>query len=38
MNDTWIAAAALDCDGTLVTFDRDFLRVEGFEVALLTAA
>lgn len=36
VNDTWIAAAALDCGGTLVTLDRDFLRVEGLEVALLS--
>lgn len=37
VNDAWIAAAAMDCGGRLVTFDRDFLRVAGLDCALLTA-
>lgn len=37
VNDAWIAAAAMDCGGRLVTFDRDFLRVVGLDCALLTA-
>lgn len=35
-NDVWIAAATLDCGGTLATFDRDFGRVKGLPVVLLT--
>lgn len=31
VNDIWIAAAALDCGGTLLTFDRDFGRVPGLD-------
>jgi predicted nucleic acid-binding protein len=29
VNDIWIAAAALDCGGTLLTFDADFSRIAG---------
>lgn len=29
VNDIWIAAATLDCGGTLLTFDRDFSRIQG---------
>lgn len=29
VNDIWIAAATLDCGGTLLTFDRDFSRIAG---------
>ena len=31
VNDIWIAAAAIDCGGTLLTFDRDFDRVAGLD-------
>jgi predicted nucleic acid-binding protein len=31
VNDIWIAAATLDCGGTLLTFDRDFGRVPGLD-------
>lgn len=31
VNDIWIAAATLDCGGTLLTFDRDFERVAGLD-------
>jgi tRNA(fMet)-specific endonuclease VapC len=31
VNDIWIAAATLDCGGTLLTFDRDFVRVPGLD-------
>jgi tRNA(fMet)-specific endonuclease VapC len=36
-NDIWIAAAALDCGGTLLTFDRDFERIPGIDRIMLTA-
>jgi tRNA(fMet)-specific endonuclease VapC len=35
-NDVWIAAATLDCGGTLVTFDNDFSRVPGLPMVLLS--
>jgi tRNA(fMet)-specific endonuclease VapC len=35
-NDVWIAAATLDCGGTLATFDRDFGRIQGLPVVVLT--
>lgn len=35
-NDVWIAAATLDCGGTLLTFDRDFERVGGLDCLLLS--
>ena len=31
VNDIWIAAAAIDCGGTLLTFDRDFDRIAGLD-------
>ncbi len=36
-NDVWIAAATLDCGGTLLTFDRDFERISGIDLMLLSA-
>jgi tRNA(fMet)-specific endonuclease VapC len=35
VNDIWIAAVTLDCGARLLTFDRDFARVEGLEPVLL---
>lgn len=35
-NDVWIAAATIDCGGTLATFDRDFDRITGLPLVLLT--
>ena len=35
VNDIWIAAATLDCGGTLLTFDRDFERISGLDRLLL---
>jgi tRNA(fMet)-specific endonuclease VapC len=37
VNDIWIAAATLDCGGTLVTFDRDFERIGGLDHMTLVA-
>ena len=37
VNDIWIAAATFDCGGTLLTFDRDFDRVEGLDRMTLAA-
>lgn len=37
VNDIWIAAATLDCGGTLLTFDRDFTRIPGLDHLLLEA-
>ena len=31
VNDIWIAAATVDCGGTLLTFDGDFDRVAGLD-------
>lgn len=36
VNDIWIAAATLDCGGTLLTFDRDFSRIAGLAHVTLT--
>ena len=36
-NDIWIAAAAMECGGHLLTFDRDFERIPGLEHTLLVA-
>ena len=36
VNDIWIAAATLDCGGTLLTFDRDFSRIPGLDHCTLT--
>ena len=35
VNDVWIAASTLECQGRLLTFDRDFLRVPALECTLL---
>ena len=35
-NDVWIAATTLDCGGTLATFDRDFDRIAGLPLVLLS--
>ena len=37
INDVWIAAAATECGGLLLTFDRDFERVADLEHTLLEA-
>ena len=37
VNDIWIAAATIDCGGTLLTFDRDFERIRGMDRLLLVA-
>ena len=36
VNDVWIAAAAMEAGSRLVTFDRDFERVPGLSVDVLT--
>ena len=36
VNDIWIAAAAIDCGGTLLSFDGDFTRVPGLSLVLLS--
>lgn len=38
VNDIWIAAATLDCGGTLITFDRDFERIQGMDRIVLSPA
>jgi tRNA(fMet)-specific endonuclease VapC len=35
-NDVWIAASTIDCGGTLATFDRDFDRIAGLPLIVLT--
>jgi len=37
VNDIWIAAATLDCGGTLLTFDTDYARVPGLDHITLDA-
>ena len=37
INDIWIAAATLDCGGTLLTFDRDFERIDSLDRIVLQA-
>ena len=37
VNDVWIAAATIDCGGTLLTFDRDFDRIPGMDLMPLVA-
>jgi len=37
INDVWIAAATVECNGHLLTFDRDYSRIPDFEHTLLTA-
>jgi len=34
-NDVWIAAMTLDCGGRLLTFDRDFERIDGLPRVIL---
>ena len=36
INDVWIAAAAMEMGSRLLTFDRDFERVPGLAVDVLT--
>ena len=35
-NDMWIAAAAFECDGVLLTFDGDFERIDGLRAVILS--
>lgn len=35
INDVWIAATALDCGGSLVTFDRHFQKIAGLQTRTL---
>ena len=35
VNDMWIAAAAIDSGGHLVTFDKDFGRIEALDCTIL---
>jgi predicted nucleic acid-binding protein len=35
VNDLWIAAAALDSAGHLLTFDQDFARIDGLDCTIL---
>ncbi len=35
VNDIWIAAAAMDCGGRLVTLDRHFKRIEGLDSVIM---
>jgi len=37
VNDMWIAAAAVDNGGHLLTFDKDFARIEGLDCTVLRA-
>lgn len=37
INDVWIAAATVECNGHLLTFDRDYSRIPDFEHTLLAA-
>lgn len=36
VSDIWIAASTLDCGGHLLTFDRDFQRIDALSCAVLT--
>jgi tRNA(fMet)-specific endonuclease VapC len=38
VNDMWIAAAAVDSGGCLITFDEDFARVKGLDCQVLSAS
>jgi tRNA(fMet)-specific endonuclease VapC len=38
VNDIWIAATAMDCGGTLLTFDRDFGRIRGMDCMMMVAS
>ena len=35
INDVWIAAATMECNGHLLTFDRDYSRIPDFDHTLL---
>jgi len=35
VNDMWIAASAIDSGGHLLTFDKDFGRIEGLDCTIL---
>lgn len=35
VNDIWIAASTLDCGGHLLTFDRDFRRIESLDCTII---
>ena len=35
VNDVWIAAATVECNGHLLTFDRDYSRISDFDHTLL---
>ena len=35
INDVWIAAATVECNGHLLTFDRDYSRISDFDHTLL---
>ena len=35
INDVWIAAATVECNGHLLTFDRDYSRIPNFDHTLL---
>ena len=37
VNDVWIAAAAMECNGHILTFDRDFRRIMDLDLTLLEA-
>ena len=37
VNDVWIAAAAMECNGHLLTFDRDFRHIMDLDHTLLEA-
>ncbi len=37
VNDLWIAAAAIDSGGRLVTFDKDFGRIEALDCTILAS-
>ena len=38
INDVWIAAATMECNGHLLTFDRDYRHVEELDHTLLEIA
>ena len=38
INDVWIAAATMECNGHLLTFDRDYSRIPDFEHMLLAGS
>ena len=35
INDVWIAAATMACNGHLLTFDGDYARIPGLDYTLL---